>query len=312
MRRIGAWAAGLALAALAFIAAPATATFHEIWIREVYPGSAAQPEVEYVELQMWSAGQNFVQGHNVIAYKAAGAVADTSTFTADVPAGGNQSTILLGTPGVESALGVKPDAVMTGGQLDPAGGAVCWDAIDCISWGSFSGSLPSPAGSPAAPGGIPDGMALRRTIAPGCATLLESGDDRNNSAADFSLVFPEPRPNSLAPGERPCSSNDPSGGPAGQGRGAPQTKLRRKPPHKTFDRTPTFRFSADEPGSTFQCKLDRKPFRSCRSPFTTGKLPLGRHTFKIRARNKSGRLDPSPASYAFKVVAKDRGGASGR
>lgn len=299
------WALSAWLAGLIVWVAPAAATFHEISIREVYPGSAAQPEVEYVELQMWSSGQNFVKGHSVISYKAGGTVADTSTFGADVPAGGNQSTILLGTPAVESVLGVQPDVAMTPGQLDPTGGAVCWDAIDCASWGNFSGSLPSPAGSPATPGGIPDGMALRRTIAPGCATLLESSDDRNNSAADFSAVFPEPRPNSFAPTERSCASpGDPSGYPGQGGRGAPQTKLRRKPPHRTFDRTPTFRFTADEPDSTFQCKLDRKPFRSCRSPFTSRKLSLGPHTFKVRARDESGKLDQSPASYGFRIVSK--------
>jgi hypothetical protein len=56
--------------------------------------------------------------------------------------------------------------------------------------------------------------------------------------------------------------------------------LKRKPPRNGHDRTPTFRFVADESGSTFQCKLDSKPFRSCRSPFT------------------------SPAAYSFKLTAK--------
>ncbi len=110
---------------------------------------------------------------------------------------------------------------MAPNQLDPAGGAVCWaETIDCVSWGSFSGSLTSPAGSPATPSGIPDGMALRRTISPGCATLLEPTDDRDNSAADFSPVFPSPRPNSVAPTERACGSGTQqgSGGPSNQGR----------------------------------------------------------------------------------------------
>ena len=41
-----------------------------------------------------------------------------------------------------------------------AGGAVCWENIDCVSWGSFTGaaSLPSPPGTPAA--AIPTGSAL--------------------------------------------------------------------------------------------------------------------------------------------------------
>jgi hypothetical protein len=154
-------------------------------------------------------------------------------------------------------------------------------------------------------------MALRRTISAGCATLLEPTDDRDNSATDFSPVFPSPRPNSIAPTERACTSTGGqqgggTGGPSGGqgGRGAPQTTLRRKPPRKTHDRTPTFAFAADEAGSTFRCKLDSKRFKACRSPFTTAKLPLGRHTFQVRARDDSGRLDPSPAVYSFELTAK--------
>jgi hypothetical protein len=286
----------------------ASATFHEISIREVYPGSSANLESEFVELQMWSPGQNFVAGHTLKTYNALGGATGTTTFTGDVPRGTNQSTILLATAAAEAEFGVAADAAMTPGQLAPGGGAACWEALDCVSWGSFSGSLPSPAGSPASPAGIPDGMALRRTISPGCATLLEPSDDRDNSAADFSAVFPDPRPNSVAPGEHPCPSvgGQQGGGGNQDGQGAPQTTLKHKPPHRTRDRTPTFRFGADEAGSTFQCKLDSKPFRPCRSPYTAAKLSLGPHTFKVRARDDSGRLDPSPAVWSFREIAKRR------
>jgi hypothetical protein len=298
----------VALASLFALACPATApaTFHEMSIREVYAGT---PESQYVELQMWSAGQNLVDNHVLRTYNAAGGVTSTNTFTADVPNGANQSTILLAAPGAEAEFGVTPDTALTAGSLDPTGGAVCWETLDCVSWGAFSGfagATPSPTGTPAA--AIPAGMALRRTIAPGCATLLEPTDDRDNSAADFSAVFPAPRPNSVTPSEHRCpgSSESPFGVVPGGGsskKGAPQTTLRGKPGKAIHDRTPTFRFASNEPGSTFQCKLDGKPFRSCRSPFTSKQLPLGRHTFKVRARDKSGKLDPSPASYRFEIVA---------
>jgi hypothetical protein len=235
-------------------------------------------------------------------------VATPNLLTADVSRGANQSTILIATPQAASLIEGTADGTLSpSGQLDPAGGAVCWEAIDCVSWGSFSGALPSPAGTPAT--AIPDGMALRRTISPGCASLLEPTDDRDNSAADFSPVFPAPRPNSVSPSERPCASGgEQQGGTAGPGdqggRGAPRTILKRKPPHRTRDRTPTFRFAADEAGSTFQCRLDSKRFKSCHSPFTTARLPLGHHTFEVRARDGSGALDPSPVSYSFIAIAK--------
>jgi hypothetical protein len=304
-------AATIAALGLALAVPPASATFHEMSIREVYPGSLAEPEAEYVELQMWAAGQNLVEGHSLKAYGPGGTVTGTTTFSHDVSNAASQSTILLATPAAESHFGVSGDASMATNQLDPAGGAVCWaETIDCVSWGSFNAILSSPAGPPAP--AIPDGMAIRRSISPGCPTFLEPTDDHDDSAADFAAVFPTPRPNSVMPSESRCASSGGqsgggAGGPGGQaGRGAPQTILKRKPPDKTHDRTPTFRFGADEAGSSFQCKLDGKSFKACRSPFTTPRLRLGSHAFKVRARDQSGTLDPSPASYSFRVVARRR------
>jgi hypothetical protein len=305
-RGIGAMVASITLVASMAWAAPAPATFHEMWIREVYPGFGTQAGSEYIELQMWASGQHRVNGHSIAFYEADGTPLGSETFSADVGSGANQSTILAATTAAASEFGVAADLTIAPGKLDPGGGAVCWASLDCVSWGSFSGgSPPSPAGPPATPAGIPDGMALRRTIAPGCPSLLEATDDRNDSALDFSPVFPAPRPNSSAPTERSCaSSGGGAGGPGAGGYGAPPTKLKRRPPNRTTDRTPTFRFSSDEAGSTFQCKLDRKPFRSCRSPFTAKRLSLGQHTFKVRARDASGQLDTSPAVDHFTVVTK--------
>ncbi len=181
-------------------------------IREVYPGSVAHPDSEYVELQMWAPGQNLVGGHQISFYGKSGSPGGNAAFSQDVTGGVNQSTLLAATPEAESEFGLAADASMAPGLLDPAGGAVCWESLDCASWGSFSGPTPSPTGSPASPGGIPDSMALRRTIEPGCATLLERGDDRDNSAADFAAVFPGPRPNSVSPSEHACSSQAAAGG----------------------------------------------------------------------------------------------------
>jgi hypothetical protein len=298
----------LVLLALAVNAPVATATFHFVSVREVYPGSAAAPNAEYVELQMWASDQHFVAGHLVRTYDAAGALTGTDPFPTDVPRGANQSTLVLATPEAEAALGFAADAPMTpSGRLDPSGGAVCWEQIDCVAWGGFSGSLPNPTGTPAV--GVPDGMALRRTIAPGCPTLLEALDDHDDSAIDFAPVFPAPRPNLIAPSERPCGGSSTGGnagttGPTEQGHGAPQTTLRGKPPKRSRDRTPTFRFGASEPGARYECKLDRRPFRACKSPFTAKPISPGPHIFKVRARGHDGDADRSPASYGFRVLVK--------
>lgn len=303
-------------AMLALGASPAAATFHLMQVREVYPGSAAAPEADYVELQMWASGQNHVEGHVLRSYDAAGNVTGTSTFAHDVAGSANQSTLLLATPQAEAQFGVAADAPLAPG-LSPAGGAVCWETIDCVSWGSFSGALPSPAGTPAAAGGIPDGMALRRTTSRGCATLLEPVDDMNDSAEDFTAVSPLPRPNAAPPTEQPCGAggsgggtgggNGPgsSGGAGGTGGGGGnaglETFLRHKPARRTHDSTPTLRFAASDDTARFECKLDGKPYRSCRSPFTTRPLRPGRHRFLVRARS-GGELDATPASWRFRLL----------
>lgn len=295
-----------ALVAVACLVAPAGAgaSFHLMQVREVYPGSAADPDAEYVELQMWRSGENFVGGHSVRSYDASGAVVATSTFPANVSGGADQSTLVLATPQAEARFGIVADAALApAGQLSPSGGAVCWEAIDCVSWGSFSGLLPSPAGAPAAPAGIPDGMAIRRSISRGCATALDPADDSDASAADFTAVAPAPRPNPVPPTEQACDAGGPGGGggsPA-QGEDEPQTTLRRKPPKRTADRTPTFRFTSDARDARFECRLDRRRYRPCRSPFTTRRLALGPHRFQVRAVDH-GLRDPTPASYRFAVV----------
>ena len=83
-------------------------------------------------------------------------------------------------------------------------------------------------------------------------------------------------------------------------RSAPDTALKKKPRKKTVRRRAVFRFVADQPGSTFQCKLDRKPFKTCRSPFKA-KVKPGRHRFEVRAVNSAGVADPTPAVSRWRV-----------
>lgn len=70
---------------------------------------------------------------------------------------------------------------------------------------------------------------------------------------------------------------------------------------KTTTRRLRIRFASSEAGSTFRCKLGRAAYRSCRSPFRTKKLALGRHSFTVIATDPAG--NPSlPAKRSFRVV----------
>src|SRR5262249_51840298 len=67
-----------------------------------------------------------------------------------------------------------------------------------------------------------------------------------------------------------------------------------------------FRFSTAEPGASFACRLDRRPFQPCRSPVTFARLGAGSHRFAVKATDAAGNVDLSPATYRFRV-ARGRG-----
>ncbi|MDX6634618.1 MAG: hypothetical protein QOF06_821 [Solirubrobacterales bacterium] len=62
-----------------------------------------------------------------------------------------------------------------------------------------------------------------------------------------------------------------------------------------------FRFGSDQAGVTFLCKVDRRPFRACASHFAR-RYALGRHLVKVKAKAATGMLDPTPASFRFRVA----------
>jgi hypothetical protein len=286
----------LALAGLALLAPPASASYHLMSIREVATDPAGA-DSSYIELQMYSPGQNFVSGHAVTFYTATGSLLATFSLTTNVPNGDSQRTILIGdtlTAGTPDftypALG---DAILTYGP----GGAACWDTIDCVSWGNFTGnaSLPSSAGTPAP--AIPLTNSLQRKITPGCATLLEAGDDTNNSSADFALASPSPRNNAFTPPETACTGGTGDNKP-------PDTQITKQPKAKTTKTTAKFKFTSTEANSTFKCKLDKGAFEDCTSPQKYRHLDPGKHKFQVVATDAAGNPDASPAKAKFKILKK--------
>ncbi len=90
--------------------------------------------------------------------------------------------------------------------------------------------------------------------------------------------------------------------PGGPDTEAPQTRILKGPKGKVAKTTVRFKFESSEKGSTFRCKLDRKPFRVCRSPQKYKKLKPGKHVFKVRAVDKAGNIDPTAAKRKFVVL----------
>ncbi len=238
---------------------------------------------------MYEAGQNLVGGHTVTLYTATGTLLASFALSGNAANGENQRTILIGdtaTPGADLVYPMLSDAVQTYGP----GGAACFENIDCVSWGAFTGAatLPGPTGTPAP--AIPTGSSLTRSIAPGCATLLEATDDTEESVADFALRTPTPRSNSTTPTEIACG-----------GAAAPETSITKAPKKKSTKAKAKFKFTSSAAGSTFMCKLDKGGFEECSSPFKQ-KVDVGKHRFKVYAVTAAGVRDPTPAKAKFKRV----------
>jgi hypothetical protein len=278
-----------------FAAVPAQASFHITQIREYFTGNfGAAFNDSYVELQAYAPGQNLVGGHTLNVWDHTSATPTPTTFSANVANGQNQATILIGDSSITGSSDATNTAIST--IQTSGGGAICWENIDCISIGTGPAAgavIPSPTG-PAAPF-TPDGMALRRTIARGCPTLLDAPDDTNNSAADFSLTTPLPRNNAAPITETACAPG------VGVG-GDPNTTIKKRPKNRSTDDSPTFKFKSDEVGSSFKCKLDHKKFHKCKSPKTYHGVAPGKHTFKVEAIDADGNVDPTPAKDKFKIL----------
>ncbi len=81
----------------------------------------------------------------------------------------------------------------------------------------------------------------------------------------------------------------------------PNTILTAKPKKQTRARKATFRFRSSEMPSTFQCRLDRGAWKPCKPGKAYTKLKPGRHTFRVRAKDRAGNLDASPAAYTWTI-----------
>lgn len=73
------------------------------------------------------------------------------------------------------------------------------------------------------------------------------------------------------------------------------------PAANTQSASATFDLLSNEPGSSFECRLDGGSYASCGTPASYSGLSDGSHTFAVRATDPAGNLDTSPASYSWKI-----------
>ena len=81
--------------------------------------------------------------------------------------------------------------------------------------------------------------------------------------------------------------------------GRPTVRIEKKPARKTAKRLATFTFSSNQASARFECSLDKKAFKACRSPFKHRVKP-GHHSFAVRAVGSGGTS--KPATYRWRVI----------
>jgi Ca2+-binding RTX toxin-like protein len=116
---------------------------------------------------------------------------------------------------------------------------------------------------------------------------------------------PNPNPAPEATASQATQPVVPKGPP--KDRTPPGTRFLRRPAKFVYSRTGrrkvSFAFASTEAGSSFRCKLDRGPFKPCRSP-RSYRLALGVHTFRVLAIDTAGNRDRTPALFKLRVASR--------
>jgi hypothetical protein len=81
---------------------------------------------------------------------------------------------------------------------------------------------------------------------------------------------------------------------------APTVTITSHPPALSTSANASFGFSANEPGSSFLCRLDSGTAASCTSPTTYTGLSDGSHTFEVQATDPAGNTGAT-ASYTWTI-----------
>lgn len=85
----------------------------------------------------------------------------------------------------------------------------------------------------------------------------------------------------------------------------PRTRITMGPGAKTRHRKVVFRFAdvgGDPLGASFLCKVDRRKWKTCRSPFKLKHLSYRRHTLRVIASDPIGNVEAKAAKRSFKVI----------
>jgi subtilisin family serine protease len=277
--------------------------------------------VDDVQLSCAGNGHEFLSGTSMAAPHVAGAAALLAARNSDADGPELRQRILSTVDPVGSLSGFT----VSGGRLDAGAAMAAMPANTSIGGGPENGAelgAESAASREAAARWAGSKEPSRRRAAPpsrGASATFEFSS--NDPAASFECSVDgaafapcsggssqtiEP----LAPGPHSFAvrSRDPRGNvdptPATRSfsveSDAPSTEITSRPRRRTRARGASFKFRSTEPGSTFECRLDGRPFKPCASPRRFRQVPAKRHRFQVRATDPVGNADPSPAAAIWR------------
>lgn len=148
-----------------------------------------------------------------------------------------------------------------------------------------------PEGSVAIDRGSSFGIAVDQRGLPRPSDFPAVSDKEGGDGSDigaFELQAPPPGPEPVRVTTAPGDTTPPN------------TRIVSGPPRNTYKREAKFRFASTEAQSHFQCRLDKKKWRACANPFKRLVKP-GKHVFKVRAIDRFGNVDPTPARFGWRV-----------
>lgn len=172
------------------------------------------------------------------------------------------------------------------------------DPVCATRYDQFMASLPALVDSL---GLDAQAAALQAELADWQATDPRSEHTPAEIAAGVAAVrhFLAARPGDLAD---PVPDDDPPADPPPAG--APDTSIVHGPDDPRHAKRRhvrvRFTFESSQPGSSFECRVDSKPWSGCESPARV-RVDRGRHRFRVRAIGADGSVDASPASWRWKV-----------
>jgi hypothetical protein len=157
----------------------ARADFHIMKIREVLAHAGGDTRIQAIELEMEAAGQNRVGGHRFDFFDARGTKIGEFRIPGNVASARNGDRILFATNAFAAATGLAPDFVIPEGLISPFGGRVCFETVDCVAFGDYTGANAG-YGEPAVGFPVTGVLALTRG---------RDGFPKNN-ATDYALAPP--------------------------------------------------------------------------------------------------------------------------